>query len=223
MVMTNIHIAPSWRTGPFLDMRVRGGMIRSRPAGAFRRVREALPTREILSRRASPMKRLSFLLVLALAACGAAEPAAPAAGADQPGSGAVQPAADSGKFYREGLSGVDFSGLDAVAKERALKLLNGNPCDCGCGMNIAQCRVDDATCPRSPVLAAAITNALRAGATDQQALVALKAVRDKAQDTGQGAATAARAVPAVNIDVDASPSLGPEDAVVTLVAWEDFQ
>ena len=172
------------------------------------------------------MKRLSLLFVFVLVACGSG---LPSAREDSSGiattAGDIQPVANTGSFYREGLSGVDFSGLDAVKKERALKLMNAEPCDSGCGMTNAQCRVEDKTCPRSPSLAAAVVNAIRSGASDQQAMTALKALRDQDRDAApaDGAAPAAKAVPAVNINVDNSPAMGPADATITVVTFEDFQ
>ena len=182
------------------------------------------------------MRRLSFLLILTLAACGSGSSADPDERAVERTAGPVEaaapgarpadvvPAQDAPKYYREGLSGVDFSGMDAVQKERALKLMNAEPCDCGCGMTIAQCRVEDKTCPRSPSLAAAVVNAVRTGASDSQALVALKAFRDGGTQGGaQGSAPAARAVPVAQLKVADSPTLGPPGAAITVVTFEDFQ
>jgi hypothetical protein len=42
---------------------------------------------------------------------------------------------------------VDFSGLDAKQKRRALEAANGARCSCGCGMTLAQCVATDSTCP----------------------------------------------------------------------------
>ncbi len=118
--------------------------------------------------------------------------------------------------YRDGLHGVDFTGLDAAGKERALDLMNANGCDCGCGMTIAQCRVDDKTCPRSPGLASSVIAAVKAGKSDDQVVASLKG--------GDGdAAVKAEAAPTVQINVEGSPFKGPEDAKVTIVTFEDFQ
>lgn len=169
------------------------------------------------------MKKLIVLLVLAVAACAPAGLYAKEKSKVADGPAAVQKAPNGTKtFYREGLSGVDFSGLDAVAKERALQILNSNLCDCGCGMTIAQCRVEDKTCPSSPRLAAAVVNAIRTGASDAQALVALKAARQAAA-ASKGKAPAPQAVPAVDLKLDDSPSMGPADAPIVIAAFEDFQ
>ena len=42
---------------------------------------------------------------------------------------------------------VDFSGLDAGQKRRALEAANAARCNCGCGMTLAQCVATDSTCP----------------------------------------------------------------------------
>jgi hypothetical protein len=173
------------------------------------------------------MQRLAFVLLLALVSCASAPPSAD--DGDQVGAAGVAEAGSaSGKFYREGLSRVDFSGLDAVAKERALKILNGNGCDCSCGMTIAQCRVEDQSCSRSPVLANAVTSAIRSGKTDQQAVAALESMTRKpaaaaAPAAGAGAAQPGVPVASTNLNLDGSPSMGPENAAVTVVTWEDFQ
>jgi thiol-disulfide isomerase/thioredoxin len=51
------------------------------------------------------------------------------------------------------IPGVDFAGLTADQKALALNRLNDEPCDCGCGFTIAQCRINDSTCTVSPKLA----------------------------------------------------------------------
>lgn len=42
---------------------------------------------------------------------------------------------------------VNFSGLDAAQKRKALVAANAARCTCGCGMNLAQCVATDSTCP----------------------------------------------------------------------------
>ena len=51
------------------------------------------------------------------------------------------------------IPGLDLSVLTADQKTAALKRLNEEPCDCGCGLSIAACRINDSTCAVSPKLA----------------------------------------------------------------------
>jgi thiol-disulfide isomerase/thioredoxin len=61
------------------------------------------------------------------------------------------------------IPGLDLSGLTADQKTVALRRLNEEPCDCGCGLTIAQCRINDSTCGVSPKLAERIVAEVRAG------------------------------------------------------------
>lgn len=54
------------------------------------------------------------------------------------------------------IPGLDLSALTPEQKTTALNRLNDEPCGCGCGMTIAQCRINDSTCAVSPKLAEAI-------------------------------------------------------------------
>jgi hypothetical protein len=51
---------------------------------------------------------------------------------------------------------VDFSGLNAEQKKGALKRLNSETCICGCGLTLAQCRINDTACEISKGLAAKV-------------------------------------------------------------------
>jgi thiol-disulfide isomerase/thioredoxin len=59
------------------------------------------------------------------------------------------------------LPGVDLSGLTPAQKGEALKRLNTEKCTCGCGLTVAQCRINDPTCTVSPGIAAKIVNDVR--------------------------------------------------------------
>lgn len=61
------------------------------------------------------------------------------------------------------IPGVDLSVLTAEQKTRALNRLNDEPCGCSCGMTIAQCRINDATCAVSPKLADKIVAEVKGG------------------------------------------------------------
>jgi len=51
------------------------------------------------------------------------------------------------------LPGVDFSTLSAAQKTAALRQMNATPCDCGCTLTLAQCRINDTACRVSLALA----------------------------------------------------------------------
>ena len=51
------------------------------------------------------------------------------------------------------LPGVDLKKLNEDQKKVALKQMNAHSCDCGCALTIAQCRINDSSCPISLRLA----------------------------------------------------------------------
>ena len=61
------------------------------------------------------------------------------------------------------IPGVDLTALTPEQKTLALNRLNEEPCDCGCGFTIAQCRINDSTCAVSPKLAEKILAEVKAG------------------------------------------------------------
>ena len=61
------------------------------------------------------------------------------------------------------IPGVDLAVLTPEQKTLALNRLNDEPCDCGCGLTIAQCRINDSTCAVSPKLAEKILAEVKAG------------------------------------------------------------
>lgn len=65
------------------------------------------------------------------------------------------------------LPDVDMKGLTAAQKKAALKRLNSESCTCGCGLTVAQCRINDTTCPVSQKIAAQIVQEVKSGATPQ--------------------------------------------------------
>jgi thiol-disulfide isomerase/thioredoxin len=54
------------------------------------------------------------------------------------------------------IPGVDLSGLTPDQRAKVLAALNSEHCTCGCGLTVAQCRVDDPTCDVSLPLAQSI-------------------------------------------------------------------
>ena len=61
------------------------------------------------------------------------------------------------------IPGLDLASLTPAQRTAALKRLNAEPCGCGCGLTIAQCRINDSTCAVSPPLAEKIVAEIKAG------------------------------------------------------------
>jgi len=115
------------------------------------------------------------------------------------------------------LPAVDMVGLTPAQKASAFKLLRTHDCTCGCGMKLAQCRVEDPGCSFSRGLSATIVTALKEGKTETAALAATDASKfahppeHKVLDDQ------------VTIPVAGSPVTGPAEARITLVEFSDFQ
>lgn len=62
------------------------------------------------------------------------------------------------------IPGIDLAPLSADQRAAALKQLNSDPCTCGCGLTVAQCRVDDPTCAVSLPIAQEIVKNIAAPA-----------------------------------------------------------
>lgn len=63
--------------------------------------------------------------------------------------------------YATEIPGIDFAGLTPAQKSDALKRLNEEHCDCGCGSTLAGCRIDDPTCETSLPLAKKLVEGIR--------------------------------------------------------------
>ena len=61
------------------------------------------------------------------------------------------------------IPGIDLSKLPADRRAKALQALNTEHCTCGCGLTLAQCRLDDPTCTVSLPLAQAMVKKIAAG------------------------------------------------------------
>jgi thiol-disulfide isomerase/thioredoxin len=62
------------------------------------------------------------------------------------------------------LPNVDFTGLNPEQKKAALKRMNSENCDCGCTLTLAQCRINDTSCPISKKLAARVVKEIASNA-----------------------------------------------------------
>jgi protein-disulfide isomerase len=116
------------------------------------------------------------------------------------------------------LPGVDFSGLSPVKNRALVRLARTHDCTCGCGMKIAECRVNDPGCSWSKGVAAAMGDALRAGKNENEAIEAAKASK-----WGQGPQPQKILEDAVAIPTNGAPVRGPATATMTLVEFSDFQ
>src|SRR5579859_1841288 len=65
---------------------------------------------------------------------------------------------------------VDLSGLSPFQKKAALKALRTQACLCGCGFQLAECRVKDPNCADSRKLAEIVVTAVKEGRDPKQAL-----------------------------------------------------
>lgn len=87
----------------------------------------------------------------------------------------VETVPDSGQVFLSNaafattIPGIDMTGLPAAEKEALLKTLNTDRCTCGCGLTVAQCRINDPSCEVSLPLAQRLLESARrgAGATQQ--------------------------------------------------------
>jgi len=86
-----------------------------------------------------------------------------------PVNATVQTFQDTGQIFLKNASlatelpGVDFKGLNDDQRKIALRRLNSESCDCGCTLTLAQCRINDTSCPVSKKLAAKVVKQVLAG------------------------------------------------------------
>lgn len=87
-----------------------------------------------------------------------------------PVDGKVEYFEDNGQVFLKNaerateLPGVDFSKLSRQQKTAALRQLNAKSCDCGCGLTLAQCRINDSACRVSLAKAGAVVQEIAGGA-----------------------------------------------------------
>lgn len=93
----------------------------------------------------------------------------------------IETFADTGQIFLKNaanateLPDVDLSGLTAEQKKEALHRLNAETCTCGCKLTLAECRINDSSCPVSKGTAAEVVKRVRAGQPEPAAPPATEA------------------------------------------------
>ena len=123
-------------------------------------------------------------------------------------------AVDTSKFKE-----VDFSGLSDAQIRTAIKIMQAEPCNCGCQMTVADCRDRDSSCRRSLIFARTVIDSLREGKSEAETV---KTLRAKASTFVEAKLPDDRGV-VYDIKVGSSPIRGPKDAPVTIFEFSDFQ
>lgn len=88
-----------------------------------------------------------------------------------PVSATIETFADTGQIFLKNaerateLPDVDLTGLTVSQKSSVLKRLNSETCTCGCQLTVAQCRINDTTCPVSKEIGAKVVKEVKSGAS----------------------------------------------------------
>ncbi|MBZ5603141.1 MAG: thioredoxin domain-containing protein [Acidobacteriia bacterium] len=112
------------------------------------------------------------------------------------------------------LPGVDLTGLTAAQKNVALSVMRSEACGCGCGMMIAQCRVNDPRCAISMRWSNLVVKSASAGKSAD----AIRAEISKLANEPPPLLEAP-----VKLNVDGDPVRGNPAARITVVEFSDFQ
>ena len=104
------------------------------------------------------------------------------------------------------LPDVDFTGLTPDQRTAALKQLNSITCTCGCKLTLAQCRINDTSCPISKGLAAKIVAQIAAKSA------AAPAAQQVAQPATPAADPATDAAPSSSAPATAPDSTSPQSS-----------
>lgn len=117
------------------------------------------------------------------------------------------------------LPGIDMKALNPAQQKIVLTILRDSACPCGCGMKVAQCRIEDPPCGQSLTLATMVLEAAAANKTIPQ-------IRKMLEDSPLIKAASQRnriLLDPVAINIQGAPVKGPANAKVTIIEFSDFQ
>ncbi len=117
------------------------------------------------------------------------------------------------------LPGVSWEGLTPDQKTAALNAIREFDCTCGCGMKVAQCRVEDPPCGHSKALSAMAVEAAKQGKSEAEILQVLEGSTLAKQAKQRNRIL----LDPVEIPIAGAPFKGPANAKVTIVEFSDFQ
>jgi protein-disulfide isomerase len=112
------------------------------------------------------------------------------------------------------LESLDLTGYSAAQKQTLAHVLQTQSCSCGCNLAIAKCREDDPTCSYSRQMLNLIVKDLKAGMDEAHIVADLKDHAMKPPPILDEPVT---------LNIQGDPSIGPENARVTIVEFSDFQ
>jgi len=116
------------------------------------------------------------------------------------------------------LPGIDFNGLTAAQKQKAVQILRQRDCTCGCGMKVAECRFKDPNCAYSHGLSDVVVQGLKDGKSPEEI-----GKLEVASRWGHPPAPPKLLESPVKIPLEGAPSEGPANARITLVEFSDFE
>jgi protein-disulfide isomerase len=117
------------------------------------------------------------------------------------------------------LPGVSWDGATPDQKLVALNAIRAFDCTCGCGMKVAQCRIQDPPCGHSTALSAMAVTAAKQGKSEAE----IRAVLEQSPLAKQAKQRNRILLDPVEIPIVGAPVKGPAGARVTIVEFSDFQ
>lgn len=112
------------------------------------------------------------------------------------------------------LPGVDLTGLTPAQKTVALTVMRSEACGCGCGMMIAQCRINDPKCAISRRWSDMVVKDAAVGKNVEAIRAAIVKLANEPPPLLESP---------VKLSIDGDPMRGPANARVTVVEFSDFQ